>query len=67
MLSQPKPQRYNEPKLKLEKLEFVVVTIVYSEKLRENRKDQTRSAKTEFWVRESIMHREGVNTLQHSS
>jgi len=49
-VSQPKSRWDDKPKIKLEKTEFEVATIVYSRKLRKNRKDKTRSAKTRFWV-----------------
>jgi len=46
VMSQPKSRRDGEQKIKLEKIKFGVVTIVYFEKLQKtHQKEKTRSAK----------------------
>ena len=49
ILSQSKSRRNDEPKIRFEKnRDFGIATIVYSEKLRKNQKDKTKSAKNQI-------------------
>ena len=47
-VSQPKSRRDDEPKIKFEKIEFGVATIVYFGKIRKNEKNKTRSTKNQI-------------------
>jgi len=46
------------------KKRFGVATIVISEKLWKTIKIKQACEKLDFWIRESVTHREGVSTLQ---
>ena len=53
-VSQAKSQWDDEPKIKFKKTKYGVATIVYFAKVQKNRKNKTKSAKSKFWVQESV-------------